>query len=59
MKTDIGKLPENPESERALGTEDRAFQDKAGRWYWQARGTRDCIGPFNTFADAKANYDIS
>ena len=54
---DITKISENYESEEIIGKEDRVFADESGAWYWQARGSRDCFGPFTTKAQAIADYD--
>lgn len=43
-----------------LGTEDRVFLarmlDGIEKWYWQARGSDDCYGPFETREDAIRDY---
>ena len=38
-------------------TADRA--DRSAGWYWQARGTSDCWGPFQTREDAIADYHVT
>lgn len=45
-------------SEIVVGTEDVVFRADNG-WFWQARGTSDCWGPFDTADDAIADYDAT
>lgn len=47
-------------SEYSIGTEDRVFSASIGgteEWFWQARGSDDCFGPFSTREDAETDYD--
>ena len=54
MTTRATKLETQEEFE--IGTEDRVFVTATGQWYWQARGTSDCYGPFDSREDAEADY---
>lgn len=47
---------ERRRSEVTLGREDCAFRVD-GSWYWQASGTDDLVGPFDTLWAAAANYE--
>jgi hypothetical protein len=44
-------------TEETIGSEDRLFADFNGKWYWQARGTSDCAGPFESRGEAMADYE--
>ena len=59
MATKARKLDIAIDTEETIGTEDRVFLDTDGRWWWQARGSVDCVGPFGSRDEAVADYDAT
>ena len=55
----IGGITVDIDTEEPLGSEDRLFADCSDEplWYWQSRGTSDCVGPFACRDEAIADYD--
>jgi len=53
----IAEIVVDIDTEETIGSEDRLFADFDGLWYWQARGTSDCNGPFACREEAIVNYE--
>jgi hypothetical protein len=47
----------NNHDEFIIGTEDRVFR-MGNEWFWQARGSSDCYGPFKSQAEAETDYYV-
>jgi len=59
MMEKISEIEADIETEETLGSEDRLFADMGDQplWYWQARGTSDCNGPFASREEAICDYE--